>query len=207
MPSLIILLIFLKAIRKFIDLKFEIKFTSSKILAKSKLKPIQAPFGLRSMFTRLHLPLSFFSFSFFQLFQWVLCCSRDPQTSFVKKNFIKNGSHNTIHIFKNYFIIMFSVFSKISGIQTHTKWASWKIGKRSTKQIELAGEAFQWEELKSYLQNFDFGCCWLIDFGWWWWVCNNGGMWWWVCINSGLWWGGNELVGVTVGIHLYGWFF
>ena len=36
-------------------------------------------------------------------------------TTLFRKN-IKNGS--TIHIFKNYFVTMFSVFSKISCIQT-----------------------------------------------------------------------------------------
>ena len=51
-------------------------------------------------------------------------CSRDPKTSFFTQTFIKNGSHDTIHTFKNYFVILFSVFSfqffsKISGIQTH----------------------------------------------------------------------------------------
>ena len=45
-------------------------------------------------------------------------CSRDPQTSFFTKPLIKNGSHSTIHTFKNYFAIVFSVFSKISCIQT-----------------------------------------------------------------------------------------
>ena len=47
--------------------------------------------------------------------------SRDPQTSFFIKNFIKNRSHGTIHTFKNYVATVFSVFSKISGIQTHPK--------------------------------------------------------------------------------------
>ena len=42
--------------------------------------------------------------------------SRDPQTFFFNKTFIKNGSHGTIHTFKNYFVTVFSVFSKISGI-------------------------------------------------------------------------------------------
>ena len=46
-------------------------------------------------------------------------CSRDPQTSFFNKTFIKNGSHSTIYTFKNYFATVFLVFSKISGIQTH----------------------------------------------------------------------------------------
>ena len=48
-------------------------------------------------------------------------CSRDPQTSFFNKIFIKNGFHDTIHIFKNYFATVFSVFSKISCIQMDPK--------------------------------------------------------------------------------------
>ena len=38
-------------------------------------------------------------------------CSRDPQISFFNNFFIKNGSYGTIHIFKNYFAIVFSVFN------------------------------------------------------------------------------------------------
>ena len=48
-------------------------------------------------------------------------CARDLQTSFFNKTFIKNWSHGTIHTFKNYFAIMFSVFGKISSIQTDSK--------------------------------------------------------------------------------------
>ena len=33
----------------------------------------------------------------------------DPQTSFFNNFFIKNGSHDTIHIFKNYFATVYSV--------------------------------------------------------------------------------------------------
>ena len=43
--------------------------------------------------------------------------SRDPRTSLFSNFFIKNGFHDTIHIFKNYFATVFSVFSKISYIQ------------------------------------------------------------------------------------------
>ena len=45
----------------------------------------------------------------------------DLQISFFNNFFIKNGSYDTIHIFKNYFATMFSVFSfsKISSIQTN----------------------------------------------------------------------------------------
>ena len=37
--------------------------------------------------------------------------SRDPKTFFFNKTFIKNGSHDTIYTFKNYFATVFSVFS------------------------------------------------------------------------------------------------
>ena len=43
-------------------------------------------------------------------------CLRDPQTSFLNKTFIKNWFYSTIHIFKNYFVTVFLVFSKISDI-------------------------------------------------------------------------------------------
>ena len=41
-----------------------------------------------------------------------------PQISLFNHFFIKNGSHNTIHTFKNYFATVFSVSVKISSIQT-----------------------------------------------------------------------------------------
>ena len=46
--------------------------------------------------------------------------ARDPQTSLFSNFFFKNGSHDTIHTFKNYFATVFSVFSfsKISSFQT-----------------------------------------------------------------------------------------
>ena len=43
--------------------------------------------------------------------QWPIHCSPNSQTSFLNKIFIKNGSHGTVHTFKNYFAIVFSVFS------------------------------------------------------------------------------------------------
>ena len=41
---------------------------------------------------------------------------RDLQISFFNKILIKNGSHDTIYTFRNYFVTVFSVFSKISCI-------------------------------------------------------------------------------------------
>ena len=45
--------------------------------------------------------------------------SWDLQTSFFlkKKTFIKKEFYDTIHTFKNYFAIVFSIFNKISVIQ------------------------------------------------------------------------------------------
>ena len=66
----------------------------------------------------------FFFFFFFFFFFWdALFCgsngfpvgsmyySRDPQASFFSQTFIKNGSHDTIQSFKNYFSVVFSVFN------------------------------------------------------------------------------------------------
>ena len=41
-----------------------------------------------------------------------------PQIPLFSNFFIKNGSHDIIHTFKNYFITVFSVSAKISSIQT-----------------------------------------------------------------------------------------
>ena len=53
----------------------------------------------------------------------------DPQILLFSNFFIKNGSHGTIHIFKNYFTTMFSVFSfsKINSIQMDPKKDDWNI--------------------------------------------------------------------------------
>ena len=47
--------------------------------------------------------------------------SLNPQLLYSEKKNIKNRSHDTIHTFKNYFITVFSVFSKISCIQSNPK--------------------------------------------------------------------------------------
>ena len=52
------------------------------------------------------------------LFVGPVHCSRDPQTSFFTHTLFKNRFYSTVHIFKNYFVTVFSVFSKISCIQT-----------------------------------------------------------------------------------------
>ena len=61
------------------------------------------------------------------LFVGPVHCSRDPQISFFIQTLIKNGSHSTIHTFKNHFATVFSVSTKISYIQTDPK-VSWELG-------------------------------------------------------------------------------
>ena len=57
--------------------------------------------------------------------------ARDPQTSFFNKTFIINGFHGTIHTFKNYFAIVFSIFSfqqnKRYSNEPNKKWAKTRI--------------------------------------------------------------------------------
>ena len=61
--------------------------------------------------------------------------SRIPQTLLFINFFIKNGSHSTIHTFKNYFATVFSVFSfsKISSIQIDPKYRFWSISSLHTQ--------------------------------------------------------------------------
>ena len=73
---------------------------------------------------------SFFFFFFFFLtkrvfygWNWYFSgsCTLFTRPTFFNKTFITNRSHGTIHIFENYFAIVFSVFSKIGNIQTDPK--------------------------------------------------------------------------------------
>ena len=52
-----------------------------------------------------------------------MCTVYGPQITLFSNFFIKNGSHNTIYTFKNYFATVFSVSAKISSIQTHPFFA------------------------------------------------------------------------------------
>ena len=98
---------------------------------------------------RLHF-LTFFILVPAALFDQVNCeqCTdvlfTDPQIPLFSHFFIKNGSHNTIYTFKNYFATVFSVFSfsKINYIQTDPNCWSLSINrgsfykKRHCEQIE-----------------------------------------------------------------------
>ena len=91
---------------------------------------------LRLRIPLLHVSFFIFYFLFFifmhafhcfrrhrALFIYYLCtahslftyCSWDSQPLYSKK-YIKNGSYGTIHTFKNYFLIIFSIFNKINCI-------------------------------------------------------------------------------------------
>ena len=51
--------------------------------------------------------------------QYIYVLFTIPQIILFSNIFIKNGSHNTIYTFENYFATVFSVSTKISSIQTH----------------------------------------------------------------------------------------
>ena len=66
------------------------------------------------------------------VFQWVgdkmhysciVYAIHKTHNHFIQEKNIKNESHDTIYTFKNYFAIVFSVFNKISYIQTNPKCA------------------------------------------------------------------------------------
>ena len=50
------------------------------------------------------------------------CTVHKTYNHFIQKKKTKNGSHGTIHTFKNYFATVFSVFSKISCIRTDSTY-------------------------------------------------------------------------------------
>ena len=82
--------------------------------------------------------LPFFFFLFFQrmnseftvqrqklLFMHCSSTVHGTYSHFIQKKYIKNGSHSTIHTFKNYFATVFSVLVKINCIQMDPM--CWKI--------------------------------------------------------------------------------
>ena len=117
---------------------------------------------------------SFFSFFFFFVQPAIVDlsivnsapvhCSRVPQITLFSNFFIKNGSHNTIYTFKNYFATVFSVsifsFSKNKFnpngpitlcLQTQTlARESWFLIKNSSKNT-LNSELFALTSLSTFL--------------------------------------------------------
>ena len=71
--------------------------------------------GQISLFMLLFINSSHIYLTFYLLFITLVdpvYCLRNSQTSLFSNFFIKNRSHNAIHTFKNYFTIVFSIFSK-----------------------------------------------------------------------------------------------
>ena len=92
---------------------------------------------------------------------------QDPQISFFNNFLIKNVFHNTIHIFENYFVTVFSVrvFSfkkKISSIQTGPSIYFWINDSNSKSWAYLIGlikiqdlqDSIDWESNKRLLRGF-----------------------------------------------------
>ena len=52
-------------------------------------------------------------------------CLQDSQTFFFNKIFIKNGFYASIHIFKNYFATLFSVFNFQQNDRSGPKTLKW----------------------------------------------------------------------------------
>ena len=75
----------------------------------------------------------FLFFSFFErevhfmLFQWVPCTIYGTHKSLFSAKLSLKMSFTVLFTHKNYFTIVFSVFNKITDIQTHPKWRSGKI--------------------------------------------------------------------------------
>ena len=63
----------------------------------------------------------------------------------------KNGSHRTIHTFKNYFATVFLVFSKISCIQTDSKWIFFFFHVNNAKQWTMKTKSTN--KIGFFLQN------------------------------------------------------
>ena len=114
------------------SIKREQKLRSKNCSVELRLKWIQCTFGLRVHVDHLRFQLLLFFFFFSACMnsnrtihaheftiQETKCtvhalfthCLRDPQPFYSEKIYIKNEPHGTIHTFKNYFVIVFSVFS------------------------------------------------------------------------------------------------
>ena len=63
----------------------------------------------------------------FMLHQQISCIIFEFINLFFQNFFIKNESYHIIYIFKNYFFIMFSDFSKINSIQTIINLIWWRL--------------------------------------------------------------------------------
>ena len=114
----------------FIQIKIKIKMSPTTLFTHLKIILLQYFQFSPAVFAFFF----FFYFLFFIFFIHVFQLSRDnmhcslgpmnshalftgPTSTLFRKKKFKNRSHGTIYTFKNYFVTVFSVFSKISGIQ------------------------------------------------------------------------------------------
>ena len=100
------------------------------------------------------------SFFFRSVFLWLLAFlldlvhySRDSQTSFINKTFIKNWSHGIVHIFKNYFATVFSVFN----FQQNKQYPNTPIVSQ-----EIVWQALCWSESPHKNLRFNLSISWQI---------------------------------------------
>ena len=85
-----------------------------------------------------------------------------PTTTLFRKKNIKNGSHGTIHTFKNYFATVFSIFNKISCIQTDStsiKQIRQRSKKENTQCICPSNQSLEERHLQVLDQYFGFFKC------------------------------------------------
>ena len=85
-----------------------------------------------------------------------------PTTTLFRKKNIKNGSHGTIHTFKNYFATVFSIFNKISCIQTDStsiKQIRQRSKKENTQCICPSNQSLEERYLQVLDQYFGFFKC------------------------------------------------
>ena len=78
----------------------------------------RAPWDIDLLMGLVHYLFDCPNFSLEWHCQWVLCTVYGTHKHLFSP---KNGFHDTIHTFKNYFATVFSIFSKINDIQTDPK--------------------------------------------------------------------------------------
>ena len=113
---------------------------TKKLIPHILCRSIKYMFGFGWIFLRL--PFCVFLFFFFNNFfmhtfqllgdrVYCSCIIHGAHNHFIQKKNFKNEFHDTIHTFKNYFITVFSVFNKISCIQTDSKFDFWYTNSKS----------------------------------------------------------------------------
>ena len=129
-------------------------------------------------------------------------CSRDPQTSLFSNFFIKNGFHNIIYTFKNYFVTVFLVFSKIICIQMDPLSLYFPPSSCFLFLLFFFFFFFSFSFLHLHLLlliliHLIFLFLFEFDYGQWFWVCNFGSDFWQIFPLHGWWFWGFPLTVVA----------